>query len=249
MIAGAGSLAAMPEDSRSTLAEVIGANVRRLREESGLTQAEFASELEFAGLPFQRGAVAVLEAGNRKLDLVELIVIAHVLNTSLVALSDDGAPLGRSTAWLTPGVVARLGYVRLRLAGNPARRREPMDPEIPRRAYEVLDLFNETQEERDARPAEYARRFPGFTFGQAAMANLATRSESERRSAARAGVDVDTFVTAAVMKWGHSLSDERDLRVRDATTSETDPRSVQALRGHVTRSLLAELEPILKEVD
>jgi hypothetical protein len=56
------------------------------------------------------------------------------------------------------------------------------------------------------------------------------------------GVEPLAVAKAARKLWDRSLTEERDRRLerRDAT-----PRSVQALRGHVTRALIAELRGAL----
>jgi hypothetical protein len=65
-------------------------------------------------------------------------------------------------------------------------------------------------------------------------------TEAERKAAARLGIDVERLQTAALTLWGHALPWERDRRVSEHRANAS-PRSLQALRGHITRELLTEL--------
>lgn len=59
----------------------IGPSVRRLRAQKGLTQEEFAGQLQLAGLlHFGRVIVAKIECQNRSVYDYELVLIAKVLN-------------------------------------------------------------------------------------------------------------------------------------------------------------------------
>lgn len=70
-------------------------------------------------------------------------------------------------------------------------------------------------------------------------------NEAERKAAKRLGVAPERVAQQGRQLWGRRLSHERDARVEQ--TAGTDRRSLQALRGHVTRQLLAELAAHLEE--
>jgi hypothetical protein len=53
---------------------------------------------------------------------------------------------------------------------------------------------------------------------------------------------------AALRHWKHSLTMERDTRLASQMTNTTPARSVQALRGHITRELLTDLLPHVQEL-
>jgi hypothetical protein len=63
----------------------------------------------------------------------------------------------------------------------------------------------------------------------------------------RFSLDPLAVALAARATWGRSLTDERDRRMVEGAPAGTAPRAIQALRGHITRALLAELEPRLTE--
>jgi transcriptional regulator with XRE-family HTH domain len=67
--------------------------------------------------------------------------------------------------------------------------------------------------------------------------------DAEARTAARFGVEPIAVVRAAHRRWGLGLTDERERRIVERAGPGASPRTLQALRGHVTRALLAELRP------
>ena len=81
---------------------------------------------------------------------------------------------------------------------------------------------------------------------------------AELKAARKYDVEVEWIVEIAKRLWGRSLSDEREQRVQEDLELQTEwnaavdkgmlkrrptARSLQAIRGHVTRELLSELEP------
>lgn len=76
--------------------------------------------------------------------------------------------------------------------------------------------------------------------------------QAERKAARKLGCSVEATAAAAARLWGESLGNRRDRLVRERLGGPeqivTAPlRTVQALRGHVTRELLEELAAELKE--
>jgi len=68
---------------------------------------------------------------------------------------------------------------------------------------------------------------------------------AEQKAARKLGVTPEELDSAARHLWGQSLTDERDARVDDRAPDAAGS-TLQALRGHVTRELLEELEPTLE---
>jgi hypothetical protein len=69
----------------------------------------------------------------------------------------------------------------------------------------------------------------------------------EQKVARRFRLDPLVVALLAHRTWTRTLSEERDRRVAEQAPPDTSPRAMQALRGHVTRALLQELEPRLVE--
>lgn len=60
----------------------VGNNIRRIREEKGLTQDMLAAKLQLNGCDITRSAVAKIEVGQRHLYPDEIILIRKILNTT-----------------------------------------------------------------------------------------------------------------------------------------------------------------------
>lgn len=71
--------------------------------------------------------------------------------------------------------------------------------------------------------------------------------EAEQKAARKLNVSLGWVLSESERIWGRTLTEERDTRVRDRVDDNTSPRSLQAMRGHVTRELTAELDDVLKE--
>jgi len=64
----------------------IGGNIRRLRENLGMTQDTLAAKLQLSGCDITRSAVAKIEVGQRHLYPDEIILLRKILNTTYEAI-------------------------------------------------------------------------------------------------------------------------------------------------------------------
>ncbi len=64
----------------------VGNNIRRIREEKGMTQDTLAAKLQLNGCDITRSAVAKIEVGQRHLYPDEIILIRKILNTTYDAI-------------------------------------------------------------------------------------------------------------------------------------------------------------------
>jgi len=238
----------MPDKAKVTLDQVIGSNLRRFREETGLSQDAVSRRLRNYGLPWSRSTVAALEAGTKTMDVLELALLSHAL----------GRP---PEYWLAgEGLVdTKLGTVtvsavRLSFSGKDAW--STIDPTIefnnPAVRYgirEIPDLWG-AQAESDRTFARYERIIPRVTRSQLGAAEDAIKGEAERKAAHKLSVDNPIeLALAAIALWGRSLTEERDARLDREASSDASARALQALRGHVTRRLLEEIEPVVRKAD
>lgn len=60
----------------------IGANIRRLRKERGLTQDQVAMKLQVLGCDVTRSALAKIEVGQRHLYVDEMKALREILNVN-----------------------------------------------------------------------------------------------------------------------------------------------------------------------
>src|SRR5205823_23554 len=69
---------------------------------------------------------------------------------------------------------------------------------------------------------------------------------AEQKASRRLGVSPEEVARAAGSLWSRSLAEERDARLLRLAPVGASARTIQALRGHITRTLLQELEPALQ---
>jgi hypothetical protein len=67
--------------------------------------------------------------------------------------------------------------------------------------------------------------------------------EPEVRAARSLGVEPLVLLELSILRWGRSLTSERDRRTSERAGPNASARTTQAVRGHVTRELLDELGP------
>jgi hypothetical protein len=70
-------------------------------------------------------------------------------------------------------------------------------------------------------------------------------SDAERHAARKLGTTPERLTIAAIRRWGRTLAEERDHRLNERA-GDVSLRRLQALRGHITRELMAELEDELR---
>jgi transcriptional regulator with XRE-family HTH domain len=76
---------------------------------------------------------------------------------------------------------------------------------------------------------------------------LKEQTEAVRHAARRLEVEPGTVSRAAERLWRRSFSEEREQRVAERGGAGASPRSLQAIRGHVTRVLINELRQALEQ--
>jgi len=72
--------------------------------------------------------------------------------------------------------------------------------------------------------------------------------DAEQKAAKNLNVDPLAVALGARKLWGRGLTEERDRRISDQKTGQMAARSLQAIRGHVSRQLLKELRPLLETI-
>jgi DNA-binding XRE family transcriptional regulator len=227
--------------------QAIGQRLREVRLELGLRQDQVATAARLVGLSWTQSTVAAIERGNRALSLGEWFLLPMVMgsanggtasyptlaellpNSGMVALSDE--------------TNANVDVLRAELAGQLGDdSRHPFgdyDTPVARRLEEGTRRFVATVK-------ELLPFWPGMTARNYKSAQQAARSDAERKAARKVGVDALKLSVAAHGRYGRSFTAERDARVAEQAPADAAPRSLQALRGHVTRVMLAELAPALQ---
>jgi len=236
------------------LSSVIGAELRTLREAGGLRQEQLAAEARRRfGLPWTRATVAAIELGRRQVSIGELLLLPQILGQAGAGwgyavrdfVPDDDRPVLVAGGAVAPARVVRTWLPET--AGESIATPKPRSTAPPftlPRTWLIAMLRVKRLEDVPER----------FWFDVA----LESAGDAEQKSAASLGVQPLALALAARHAWARSLTAERDQRV-NATASAVErdptapadpewPRRLQAIRGHVTRELLAQLRPLLKDV-
>ncbi|MER6527654.1 helix-turn-helix transcriptional regulator [Streptomyces sp. NPDC001508] len=193
--------------------EVVGENLRRLRQERRWTQDAAAREFAAVGLRWKRTHIAALESGRREtVDVGTLVLLAAAFEVPVPELYQ-----GSGDVLLTPragaedhGVTATREQLRAWMSGEHSN----LMIRGPQTAFAVLELSD-----HKTRPIPV---------------------EADRALAKRLGRNLRDVVNAAEGLWGRSLTEERDRRVA-AELADLPIGERQARQGHITRELSAAL--------
>lgn len=213
--------------------EVVGANLRDIREQFGITLSDVARGARDFGTPWSTGRVGDLESARGAVTVEAVIVLA-------LTLSELSQHEISPTALLTPEGAVRIG-------GKASGDVPPLD--LTAEAFRAVingqkfsisvgDMTEEGQDRaRDAMLSGIHRSTavfgPGVTAGQIREARKAW-SLADERAARKLGLGKETFMGQCIRVWGHLLSVEVEAR--------SDPEDSPQKRGRVTRVLMDELQ-------
>jgi transcriptional regulator with XRE-family HTH domain len=226
------------------LGQLLGDHLRVIREERNLSEDEVARRARAVGLPWSRSTVVAFESGRRKsVALEELLLLSYAFGVEPADWF-----VGKGWAKLTPDARATLGVIRTMLAGSPT----DQWTRISERMWDIPEFKHApgivgAQFERLNQRLKRANQAlgPDAPPDAAIKAVEAAAGQAEVKAAYKLRVEpLDVSLTAFKL-WGRSLSQERDRRISEAIRS-VSLRSLQATRGRVTRALLRELAPKLK---
>jgi transcriptional regulator with XRE-family HTH domain len=228
------------------LATALGARLRALRVEHGVTADALAGHARRLGLNWQRSTVGTIEAGRRRLSGDELLLLPLLLSMALpvtvtlrdlldtdIALTEELVMTPNGFRQLLDERASLYGGYRLTSTprtgdggGTPStvelwRRIERLWPDV--HAGSRLDLARLRAVERAA-------------AGEA--------EQKAARTLACTAVDVSAV---AHRLWGHGLTAERDRRVLEHAVAGETPAGVRVRRGHVTRALVEALGAALRD--
>jgi len=210
-------------DRTPTLGVVVGRNVRSLRAERGVSQEEVAEQLRLVGLPWSRAMLHTLEIGRRSLGLVEFALLVRALDVPAARLlRGNDFVLFDDAVFVPVGEIGERGTVR-----------------------QLWDLVFTTTMRQAEGPVSVP--IEGDQPQQLSYSARAT-GEAERNVARNLGIGVMRLLSYSAVLWGRSLTSERDARVAERVADENPSRrTLQALRGHVTRELTTELRGALAD--
>lgn len=230
-----------------TPAQAAAERLRDLREAAGATQHDLASAARRWGLDWTRATVANTEAGRREFGLIEAAVLTQAFRVDL-GLDVEVADLVPSDGWIDVGNGrVRSRALRAALSGQ-ADDAAPGDYEerwrAARKAAEDGAVGRALR--AGASQAEAMLEvWPDATQAQLIAAEEDAYGDAEQKAARSLGVAPVVLSTAAHRLWGRGLTEERDRRAAEAAEDDATRRQLQAIRGHITRTLLEELRPLL----
>jgi hypothetical protein len=195
----------------------------------GLRQDEFAAQLrENFGLQWTRATVAAVETGRRQVRLDELPMVCAILQRRPVDLFRGEGPVV-----LADGVKGQLEDVQQLILGD----------------FDKVKLVG-----LGWKPPRKRRPAPDWLIVRLAVGRVtigeittAARGEAEMKAARKLGVDAEVVATAALGLWKQTLTEHRDAIVAASAPADASPRTLQAMRGRVTRELVEELRERIEE--
>ena len=226
-----------------SISELMGARVRELRLRAKLQQETIAVEARRLGFDWVRGTIAMIELGRRRLTVEEFLCLPQILEN--VGAGDlwleDLFPAGEM-AQLSPLIGTETDVLRAMLRGESRLGRESSPTGVVARTAPEIPGTDEIR-----RLARWW--WPKSTLHPVALYELAlaSRGDAEMKAARALGVPPAAIALAADNRWGHSLTKEREARAERKGNGHS-ARSLQAIRGVVTRDLLEELRPLVKEL-
>lgn len=230
-------------ETAPSFAVALGRRLREARESLGDTTERAASRATKLGLSWHRTTVGQIENGKRAVSAVELLLLPMIYAKPLRDL------LPEDTTWLTDEVAVHSDELwRLAITGETW---EEAGAGLFHRPGRWHMAYRETPEYRDTVVAfveALLDRPDPWPKGSIAK-YVAPPDEAETKAAKRLNTTPHFVAYAARRTWGHGLAEERDARVEQRGKSLTDRRALQAARGHATRALLRELEPVVRRLE
>lgn len=235
-------------ESPRGLSRALGERLKALRQTAGVSAEQVAEAARDLGLSWRRATVAQIENGDRGLSAEELVLLPLLLGLGLALPHSWEELIGEGeNLRLGPAVAVDRSVVVEVLSGRAGEigLGAGIDAPLRERERAALSAFNA------ALPyvrAWWEAAWPGASLAQLSRVREDAAHEAEQKAARKLGVSTLVLSAAAHRTWGRGLSDERDARVEEQSGDDASPRSMQAVRGHVTRRLLAEVEPMAREV-
>lgn len=248
------------------LAAYIGTRLRGLRKDRGVSAARIAeiASQDF-GLHWTTATVYELEKGRRRLTLGEWFLLGPVLIVAGVADPSEGAPADYllrvtedASVEVVPGVPVPASEL-YAVASDP-RSAHPLSFDtrhLARLRERYTDsrevaLFNErlsAAEQEKAKRADRCRRlWPSADDAEIDVALCTRGEEAVRKAAAQLNASREDVAVAAHALWNCSLTRKREAEFTSRWAEGMSPESAQRARGHITRSLIKELEAKLESV-
>lgn len=235
-----------------------------LRPKTPLTQAALAEQMADLGLPWTQSTVALVETGRRQLSAIELVALSAVTETPMAELLDPGewreVTVGEGTwpaGWLrrvADGTVGGLDDLPVgECPALPPGRQAQLDAAL--RAARALPAIGDAfatfaarwgLERSDMRVKDITAI---ITAADPSVTEAAFRVRRMLRGHRYAStIQANDVAAVAWVLWGRPYSDEHAARSGQRKRRGQSSRSLQAVRGHVTREMDQEIANHVKSV-
>lgn len=224
------------------ISAVVAAFLRQVRENNGWSQDDFALRLRTNGLNWSRSVLDYVEKGSRKVDAGELLLLPRAISLALgneVSLVDIFA--NETAVLLMPGYIVRPKDIPSLVGKRPSK------ADVMKLTF-TDEERNELGEYVDYIDALREQLFEATSISEVAAMEETAKGDAERSAGRKFEVKPIAVAMASHHLWGRSLTTERDARMAALSATETEARTRQAQRGHVTRTLLDELRPVIESL-
>jgi transcriptional regulator with XRE-family HTH domain len=209
------------------LQSVITDNMRRIRRDRGVLQEDVAMAARWVGVMWSSTTVAQIESGVRQLSLDEFLLLPLILRCTikdLVAVEDEdqSVKLGYNTI-LDPDAVAELVSV------EGPQLRDDQIPMLPGLEDKLDPKIRDAIYDCGLEP----------TLLSYLKVREGARGEAERKAAQALKWPAVQITALAIRLWSRSLTEERDSQAEEQASKGKEKRAV---RGHITRQLLLEIQ-------
>ena len=230
------------------LQQLLAQRVRELREEKRRTQDALAARArENWGLPWTSATVSHIENGSRSLSVEEFVLLPLILGAEIteVVPGDEPIALSGETSMSGAKVLQVLSGHGLKLKVSDID--SPQTRSLIAAAPKASRALQQTLR-RAKRLWPEAQTLDDYIAADKAAEGVAEhKAATKLRTVLRLDVKPRDVSLVAFSLWGRGLSDERDRRLSERVEDDVSPSTRQALRGHVTRALLKELEPVIAQ--
>ena len=209
------------------LQDVIVNNMRRIRRERGLLQEDIATAARWVGVMWSSVTVTQIESQSRLLSLDEFLLLPLILKCRIKDLLATEEPDQR----------IKLGFGTIFDAKTVG---ELVSAEGPQLKDHQIPMLPGLEEKLDSRIKE-AISFSGLepTLLSYLKVREGARGEAERKAAQTLKRPAVEITALALRQWSRSMTEERDARAKEQTSEGKETRAV---RGHITRKLLGDIE-------
>ncbi len=202
--------------SSRSLAEVVGANCRRIRTEIGITQDELALYARAHGLKWNAAKAGSFESGRSEPTLATVVKVGMALQQALV-FAQFAATAGATKD----------------------------DPAIPPERIDVTlaDLLDggggsiALAEDLAITATDLANIARGEPFSSPKRQKLPRSGLAEQRLAKALGVSGSQLAELSSQLWGNTFSDERDQRAGAGANQQKKARVSRELRAEIERAI------------